>query len=39
LDLLLQLRQGLSELEDLGLLQTISFPNAGEPLTGNVLVP
>jgi hypothetical protein len=26
-------------LEDLGLLQTISFPNAGEPVTGNVLVP
>jgi hypothetical protein len=26
-------------LEDLGLLSPVSFPNAGEPVTGNVLVP
>jgi hypothetical protein len=26
-------------LEDLGLLNPVSFPSAGEPVTGNVLVP
>jgi len=26
-------------LADLGLLNPVSFPNAGEPVTGNVLVP
>jgi hypothetical protein len=26
-------------LEDLGLLNPVSFPNAGEPVTGNLLVP
>jgi hypothetical protein len=26
-------------LEDLGLLNPVAFPSAGEPVTGNVLVP
>jgi hypothetical protein len=29
----------ITTLEDLGLLNPVSFPSAGEPVTGNVLVP